>query len=108
MEQAPDLKSVGAITSSLGVRVPSPAPYKKGVFMDFGIFVIAIIIVAIAGYLLGYRACDENWRKETSERVNKMVEEKIKDVGALYEETYRNVLRHMLLLLKDEDNNQSH
>lgn len=27
MEQAADLKSVGAITSNLGVRLPSPAPY---------------------------------------------------------------------------------
>ena len=74
--------------------------------VHFGVAVTAIIITGILAYIIGYRACNENWRNGLSERVNKMVDEKIGEVRALYDETYRNVLRHLVEIIKEEENGQ--
>ena len=73
--------------------------------VHFGVAATAIIVTSILAYIIGYRACNENWKNGLSERVNKMVDEKIGEVRALYDETYRNILRHLVEIIKEETNN---
>lgn len=68
------------------------------------IFVIAVIGVGIAGYLLGQKAGKDFWKEHIQELAMQSLEEKIQEVRDLYEETYRNVLKHVVVLLKEEMN----
>ena len=104
MAQAADLKSVGAITSSLGVRLSSPAPKQRKEKDMNPIYIGGLLIVGIAGYLLGQKAGKEFWREHIEEMAIKMFEERIQEVRDLYEETYRNVLKHILVIAKEEMN----
>ena len=66
------------------------------------IYIGGLLIVGIAGYLLGHKDGKESWRETIEEMAVKMFEERIQEVRDLYEETYRNVLKHLVVLLKDE------
>ena len=99
MEAAGDLKS--PVRTGVPVRIRSPAPSKEGKMVDFGIFVIAVAVVAIGGYFIGHNACNEKWKGGLEDRVNDLVMEKIQTVSDMYQETYRNVLKD-LLFIKEE------
>lgn len=70
-------------------------------------FAIALLIVAGVAYYLGYRACETKWLEHTQEQVNELIAKKIEEVGALYDETYKNVLAHLMEIAKkaEEKNN---
>lgn len=66
-------------------------------------FAIALFIIAGVAYYLGYRACETKWLEYTQERVNELMEQKIEEVSALYDETYRNVLTHLTEIAKEAE-----
>lgn len=68
------------------------------------IYIGGLIIVGIVGYLLGQKAGKEYWREHIQELAMQSLEEKIQEVRDLYEETYRNVLKHILVIAKEEMN----
>ena len=68
------------------------------------IYIGGLIIVGVAGYLLGQKSGKEFWQEHVDEMATKMLEEKVQEIRDLYEETYRNVLKHVVVLLKDELN----
>ena len=70
--------------------------------VEFWLFAIAVCIVAFAAYYIGYRACNDRWNSGLSERVNEMVGEKLEQVRQLYDETYRNVIRNLVEVVKEE------
>ena len=73
--------------------------------IPFVVFVVAVIVAGIACYVIGYRACEDKWRDGVSENVAKMVESRMGEIRELYDETYRNVLRHLVEILKEEKEN---
>lgn len=103
VEQTSDLKSVGAITSNLGVRIPSPIPrtQRRQEMVSMWIAGIGIAATALIAYTLGHHASTKKWQDELCERVNQMVDAKIEEVGQLYNETYRNVLRHLFEIVDE-------
>ena len=66
------------------------------------IYIGGLLIVGIAGYLLGRKDGKEYWKESIEEMAIKMFEERIQEVRDLYEETYRNVLKHILIIAKEE------
>ena len=69
--------------------------------VEVWIAIVGIVVVAIAAYLLGYNANNQKWMNETTERVNQLVSEKINEVGQLYDESYRNVLKHLFEIVDE-------
>ena len=70
--------------------------------VSFWVFVVAVILVAGAGYYLGNKAAKEEMQRAWQERVEEMVQVKLEQVGQLYNETYRNVLRDFVKIAKEE------
>ena len=70
--------------------------------VEFWVFIVAILLVAGCAYYIGYRACNEKWKDGLSDEVNKMLQVKIGEISQLYEETYRNVFRDALKIMKEE------
>ena len=73
--------------------------------IPFVVFAVAVVVAGIACYVIGYRVCEDKWRDGMTENVTKMVESKLGEIRDLYEETYRNVLRHLVEILKEEKEN---
>ena len=73
--------------------------------VEFWLFAIAVCAVAFAAYYIGYRACNNQWQDEWSDKVSDMVGEKIEQVRQLYDETYRNVVRELVEVVKKEVEN---
>ena len=73
--------------------------------VEFWLFATAVCIVAFAAYYIGYRACNNRWQDEWSDKVSDMVGEKIEQVRQLYDETYRNVVRELVEVVKKEVEN---
>ena len=99
MEAAGDLKS--PVRTGVPVRLRSPAPFKEGKMVDFGIFVIAVAVVAIGGYFIGHNACNEKWKGGLEDKVNELLHVEMQKISDLYQEAYRNVLQD-LLSMKEE------
>ena len=73
--------------------------------IPFAVFAVAVVVAGIACYVIGYRACEDKWRDGMTENVTKMVESKLSEIRGLYDETYRNVLRHLVEIIKEEKEN---
>ena len=69
--------------------------------VDFGIFVIAVAVVAIGGYFIGHNACNEKWKGGLEDKVNELLHVEMQKISDLYQEAYRNVLQD-LLSMKEE------
>jgi hypothetical protein len=72
----------------------------------FWIYLIAGLIIGFAGYYIGYKNAENTFKAKLEEHVGEMLNEKIEQVKGLYEETYRNVLRHLVEIIKEEENGQ--
>lgn len=69
--------------------------------VDFGIFVIAVAVVAIGGYFIGHNACNEKWKGGLEDRVNELLRVEMQKVSDLYQETYKNVLKDLLFIKQE-------
>ena len=65
------------------------------------ILTIVVAAVGIACYYIGRHSAKQEFREVMEGRVMDLLEEKMESVRAFYDETYRNVLRH-LLNIKEE------
>ena len=70
--------------------------------VEFWLFVIAVCIVAFVAYYIGYRACNDKWKNGLAEQVSEMAGEKLEEIRQLYDETYRNVIRNLIVVVKEE------
>ena len=70
--------------------------------VNFWVFVVAVILVAGVGYYLGNKSAKEEMQRAWQERVEELVQAKLEQVGQLYNETYRNVLRDFVKIAKEE------
>ena len=70
--------------------------------INFWIAAAGILVATILGYWVGYRACQEHWQKNMTEEVNQLIQTEISKVGEVYDETYRNVIRHLITIIQEE------
>ena len=104
MEAAGDLKS--PVRTGVPVRIRSPAPVKENKMVDFGIFVIAVIVVAVGGYFIGHNACNEKWRGGLEDKVNELLHVEMQKISDLYQEAYKNVLKDLLFIKEELENEE--
>ena len=57
---------------------------------------IVVAAVGIGCYYLGRYSVKQEFKEAVEDQVLELIEEKMESVRALYDETYRNVLRHIL------------
>ena len=69
--------------------------------IDFGVFVIAVAITAIGSYVIGHHACNEKWKGGLEDKVNELLQVEMQKVSDLYQETYKNVLKDLLSIKKE-------
>ena len=62
---------------------------------------IALVVVAAAGFGLGYKSCYNNWKSNLEGRVSELLDQKVEEVRQLYDETYRNVLKHLFEIVDE-------
>lgn len=67
-------------------------------------FIIFLLMVAlgVAAYKFGYTIAQNKWQEIAEEHISDLVEVEIEKIRALYDETYRNVFRHAVQILKEE------
>ena len=68
---------------------------------------ILMVVLGIVCYRFGYKMCENDWRDRLEERVTELINEKLNEVRALYDETYRNVLRDLLAIKKEVEEENS-
>ena len=67
---------------------------------------IVVAAVGIGCYYIGRHSVKQEFREALEGQVMELLEEKMESVRALYDETYRNVLRHLLNIKEElEDKN---
>jgi hypothetical protein len=70
------------------------------------IITIVVAAVGIGCYYIGRHSVKQEFREAIEGQVLELLEEKMESVRALYDETYRNVLLHLLNIKKElEDKN---
>lgn len=62
---------------------------------------VIVAAVGIGCYYIGRHSVKQEFKEAVEDQVLELIEEKMESVRALYDETYRNVLRH-LLNIKEE------
>ena len=62
---------------------------------------VALVVVAAAGFGLGYKSCYDKWKGDLEGRVSELLGQKMEEVRQLYDETYRNVLKHLFEIVDE-------
>lgn len=77
--------------------------------IELWIAILAIVVVAIVSYIIGWHTCNNQWKDGVADRVNELMAIKINEVSGLYDEAYRNVLKNFVRILtemEEEDDGQ--
>lgn len=70
------------------------------------ILTVIVAAVGIGCYYIGRHSVKQEFREALEGQVMELLEKKMEEVRALYDETYRNVLRHLLNIKEElEDKN---
>ena len=69
--------------------------------IELWIAILAIVVVAIASYIIGWHTCNNQWKDGVADRVNELMTAKINEISGLYDEAYKNVLKNLVGILTE-------